>query len=333
MEVKKTADQQKFAFQRNVAIVGIILFVGKLYAWHLTNSDAVFSDAMESIVNIIAAFMGLYSLYLAAKPKDHDHPYGHGKVEYVTSGIEGALIIFAGIMIIVEATDSLLHGNTLQKLDWGIFIIAATALINYILGYISYKKGVKENSLVLQSSGKHLQSDTITTGGVVISLILVYLTGINWIDAAVAMVFGGYIIFIGYGIIRKALSGIMDEADLSMVARLAEFLNQNRKKEWIDIHNVRIQQYGARLHIDAHMTLPWYFELRDAHNEMEEMIMQIAANTDRNVEFNFHMDDCKTFSCEICEIFECPVRELPFVKRVEWTLENISQVDKHTKDS
>lgn len=333
MEVKKTADQQKFAFQRNVAIVGIILFVGKLYAWHLTNSDAVFSDAMESIVNIIAAFMGLYSLYLAAKPKDHDHPYGHGKVEYVTSGIEGALIIFAGIMIIVEATDSLLHGNTLQKLDWGIFIIAATALINYILGYISYKKGVKENSLVLQSSGKHLQSDTITTGGVVISLILVYLTGINWIDAAVAMVFGGYIIFIGYGIIRKALSGIMDEADLSMVARLAEFLNQNRKKEWIDIHNVRIQQYGARLHIDAHMTLPWYFELRDAHNEMEEMIMQIAANTDRNVEFNFHMDDCKTFSCEICEIFECPVRELPFVKRVEWTLENISQVEKHTKDS
>lgn len=333
MEVKKTADQQKFAFQRNVAIVGIILFVGKLYAWHLTNSDAVFSDAMESIVNIIAAFMGLYSLYLAAKPKDHDHPYGHGKVEYVTSGIEGALIIFAGIMIIVEATDSLLHGNTLQKLDWGIFIIAATALINYILGYISYKKGVKENSLVLQSSGKHLQSDTITTGGVVISLILVYLTGINWIDAAVAMVFGGYIIFIGYGIIRKALSGIMDEADLSMVARLAEFLNQNRKKEWIDIHNVRIQQYGARLHIDAHMTLPWYFELRDAHNEMEEMIMQIAANTDRNVEFNFHMDDCKTFSCEICEIFECPVREFPFVKRVEWTRENISQVDKHTKDS
>lgn len=333
MEVKKTADQQKFAFQRNVAIVGIILFVGKLYAWHLTNSDAVFSDAMESIVNIIAAFMGLYSLYLAAKPKDHDHPYGHGKVEFVTSGIEGALIIFAGIMIIVEATDSLLHGNTLQKLDWGIFIIAATALINYILGYISYKKGVKENSLVLQSSGQHLQSDTITTGGVVISLILVYLTGINWIDAAVAMVFGGYIIFIGYEIIRKALSGIMDEADLSMVARLAEFLNQNRKKEWIDIHNVRIQQYGARLHIDAHMTLPWYFELRDAHNEMEEMIKQIAANTDRNVEFNFHMDDCKTFSCEICEIFECPVRELPFVKRVEWTRENISQVDKHTKDS
>lgn len=333
MEVDKNGNRQKFSFQRNVAIVGVILFLGKLVAWHLTNSDAVFSDAMESIVNIIAAFMGLYSLYLAAKPKDHDHPYGHGKVEFVTSGVEGALIIFAGIMIIVEATDSLLHGNALQKLDWGILIIAATAVINYFMGYISYKKGVKENSLVLQSSGKHLQSDTITTGGVVLSLILVYFTGQNWIDAAVALIFGGYIIFIGYGIIRKALSGIMDEADMKMVERLAKFLNENRKKEWIDVHNVRIQQHGSTLHLDGHITLPWYFELKDAHQEMETMIKEIAKNTDRNVEFNFHMDDCKPFSCEICQIFECPVRQNPFVKKVEWNAKNISQLDKQTKDS
>ena len=333
MEVQKTQERQKFAFQRNVAIVGILLFIGKLIAWHLTNSDAVFSDAMESIVNIIAAFMGLYSLYLAAKPKDHDHPYGHGKVEFVTSGIEGALIIFAGIMIIVEATDSLLHGNTLQKLDWGILIIAATAIINYLMGYISYKKGVKENSLVLQSSGKHLQSDTITTAGVVISLILVYFTGLNWIDAAVAIIFGGYIMFIGYGIIRKALSGIMDEADLAMVERLAKFLNENRRREWIDVHKVRIQQHGSTLHLDGHITLPWYFELRDAHEEMETMIKEVAANTERNVEFNFHMDDCKPFSCEICQLSECKVRQKPFVKKIEWTVKTISQPDKHTKDS
>lgn len=333
MEVKKSAGKEKFAFQRNVAIIGIVLFAGKLIAWHLTNSDAVFSDAMESIVNIIAAFMGLYSLYLAAKPKDHDHPYGHGKVEFVTSGVEGALIIFAGIMIIVEATDSLLHGNTLQKLDWGIVIIAATAIINYLVGYISVKKGVKENSLVLQSSGKHLQSDTITTAGVVISLILVYFTGLNWIDAVVAMIFGGYIIYVGYGIIRKALSGIMDEADLAMVERLATFLNENRKNEWIDVHNVRIQQHGSKLHLDGHITLPWYFELRDAHSEMEDMMLKIAKNTDRTVEFNLHMDDCKPFSCEICQISECKVRQKPFVKKIDWTAKTISQPDKHTADS
>ncbi len=318
-----------FAFQRNVAIVGILLFLAKLVAWHLTNSDAVFSDAMESIVNIIAAFMGLYALYLAAKPKDVDHPYGHGKVEFVTSGIEGALIVFAGIIIIVQAIDSLLQGNQPKKLDWGILIVAATAIINYVMGYISIKKGIRENSLVLQSSGKHLQSDTVTTLGVVMSLVLVYLTKVFWIDAVTALLFGTYIIVVGYKIIRKSLSGIMDEADLEMLARLANFLNQHRQPEWIDIHNMRIQQHGSKLHIDAHLTLPWYFELRKAHEEMEKIYRLIGENTDRNIEFNFHLDDCKPTSCEICQLKDCKVRQKDFVKRIEWNSHNISQLRKH----
>ena len=333
MSETQNTSKTNFAFQRNVAIVGILLFVGKLIAWHLTNSDAVFSDAMESIVNIIAAFMGLYSLYLAAKPKDLDHPYGHGKVEFVTSGIEGALIIFAGVIIIVQSVDSLLHGNVPKKLDWGILIVALTAAINYLMGHISIKKGIKQNSLVLQSSGKHLQSDTLTTLGVVISLVLIYFTKIYWIDAAVALIFGGYIMFIGYKIIRKALSGIMDEADLEMLSRLAKFLNENRKPEWIDIHNMRIQQHGSGLHIDAHLTLPWYFELRKAHEEMEKAYKLIGENTDRSVEFNFHLDDCKTFSCEICQLSECPVRQKPFVKKIEWNEKSISQVQKHSLEA
>lgn len=333
MSETQNTSKTNFAFQRNVAIVGILLFVGKLIAWHLTNSDAVFSDAMESIVNIIAAFMGLYSLYLAAKPKDLDHPYGHGKVEFVTSGIEGALIIFAGVVIIVQSVDSLLHGNVPKKLDWGILIVALTAAINYLMGHISIKKGIKQNSLVLQSSGKHLQSDTLTTLGVVISLVLIYFTKIYWIDAAVALIFGGYIMFIGYKIIRKALSGIMDEADLEMLSRLAKFLNENRKPEWIDIHNMRIQQHGSGLHIDAHLTLPWYFELRKAHEEMEKAYKLIGENTDRSVEFNFHLDDCKTFSCEICQLSDCPVRQKPFVKKIEWNEKNISQVQKHSLEA
>ena len=333
MSETQNTSKTNFAFQRNVAIVGILLFVGKLIAWHLTNSDAVFSDAMESIVNIIAAFMGLYSLYLAAKPKDLDHPYGHGKVEFVTSGIEGSLIIFAGVIIIVQSVDSLLHGNVPKKLDWGILIVALTAAINYLMGHISIKKGIKQNSLVLQSSGKHLQSDTLTTLGVVISLVLIYFTKIYWIDAAVALIFGGYIMFIGYKIIRKALSGIMDEADLEMLSRLAKFLNENRKPEWIDIHNMRIQQHGSGLHIDAHLTLPWYFELRKAHEEMEKAYKLIGENTDRSVEFNFHLDDCKTFSCEICQLSDCPVRQKPFVKKIEWNEKNISQVQKHSLEA
>ncbi len=321
------------AFQKWIAVVGIVLFLGKIVAWKLTNSDAVFSDAMESIVNVISAFMGLYALYLAAKPRDENHPYGHGKVEFVTSAIEGSLISIAGVMIIYEGTNSLISGKVLNKLDLGIWIIAATAVVNYIVGYISIQKGKRENSIVLVSSGKHLQSDTITTLGVVVSLVLVYFTGLVWIDAVVALILGFYIIVIGYKIIRKSLSGIMDEADPEMLERLATFLNDNRQAEWIDVHNMKIQQFGSRLHIDAHLTLPWYFELRKAHDEMEKMILLIAENTDRKVEFNFHMDDCKPTSCAICQISECPVRQHAFTKKIDWNGENISQPDKHTLNS
>ncbi len=332
MNKQKNKNKDKIGFQKLIAVFGVILFIGKIIAWKLTNSDSVFSDAMESIVNVISAFMGLYSLHLAAKPKDEDHPYGHGKVEFVTSGIEGALIAIAGIMIIYEGINSLILGKILNKLDWGIAIIAVTAIVNYLLGYISIKKGEAENSLVLISSGKHLQSDTITTLGVVISLVVVYFTKFYWIDSVVALIFGGYIIFVGYKIVRKSLSGIMDEQDPDLLNQIIKVLEENRRTEWIDVHNMKIQQFGANLHIDAHITLPWYYSLRDAHNEMEKMIILLAKNIKRSVEFNFHMDDCKPISCGVCQIKDCPVREKEFVKRVKWTPENVTSVDKHTID-
>jgi cation diffusion facilitator family transporter len=330
MNVQQNKNKDKLAFQKLIAVFGVVLFIGKIIAWKLTNSDAVFSDAMESIVNVISAFMGLYSLYLAAKPKDEDHPYGHGKVEFVTSGIEGALIAIAGIMIIYEGVNSLIVGKVLSKLDLGIWIIAATAIVNYLLGYISIKKGKAENSLVLISSGKHLQSDTVTTLGVVISLIVVYFTKIYWLDSLVALIFGLYIIVVGYKIVRKSLSGIMDEQDPELLNQIIKVLEENRRTEWIDVHNMKIQQFGANLHIDAHITLPWYYSLRDAHNEMEKMIILLAKNINRNIEFNFHMDDCKPISCPVCQIAECPVREKDFVKRVTWTPENVTNTEKHT---
>lgn len=329
----ETTDRQKFIFQRNIAIIGVILFIGKLVAWKLTNSDAIFSDAMESIVNIIAGFMGLYSLYLSAKPRDEDHPYGRGKVEFITAGVEGALIMLAGVMIIAQGTNSLFYGKALQKLDWGIVLMVITAVVNFLMGYISYQKGVKENSLVLQSSGKHLQSDTVTTAGVILSLMLVYFTNLLWLDAAVALIFGAYIIFVGYGIIRRSLGGILDKTDTALMERLALMLQQNRQPQWIDVHNFRIQQYGNSLHIDGHITLPWYLELKMAHCEMESMIKMIAENARRPIEFNIHMDDCKPFSCEICSLADCPVRQHTQLHSIQWTVKTISQPDKHRKDS
>ena len=319
---------KSFRFQQIIAFIGVLLFIGKLIAWQLTDSDAVFSDGMESIVNIIAAFMGLYSLYLCNKPRDADHPYGHGKVEFVTSAVEGALISIAGVLIIIEAVSSFINGITLNRLDWGITIIAFTALMNYIMGYISEQKGKRQNSLVLISSGKHLQSDTVSTIGVVVSLLLVHFTGWLWLDPLVAFIFGGYIIIVGGKIVRKALSGIMDEKDEALFAELVSILETNRKKEWIDIHNMRIQQFGAHLHIDGHITLPYYYPLKEAHTEMEKVIHLLAEKIDRTIEFNFHLDYCKPFSCELCTI-DCKFRQKPFVKTVQWDVKNIAGVAKH----
>jgi len=319
----------KLPFQRLIVFLGILLFIMKLVAWKFTSSDAVFSDAVESIVNVVSAFLGMYSLSLASKPKDLDHPYGHGKVEFLTSGLEGFLIVIAGITIIAKSIISFIRGIYVQDLDWGILIVLTTGIINYIMGFYSVKKGEKEKSPVLIASGKHLQSDTITTVGVVISLIVVYFTNLHWLDSLVALIFGCYIIFIGYPIIRKAISGIMDESDEKLLKEITSILAKNRKNNWIDIHNVKIQQYGSSIHVDAHITLPWYYNLREAHNEMEQVMILLARNIDYQIEFNFHMDDCKPKSCKICKIKDCKERKYPFEKSIEWTVKEIRQIGKH----
>ncbi|WP_294309147.1 cation transporter dimerization domain-containing protein [uncultured Chryseobacterium sp.] len=124
----------------------------------------------------------------------------------------------------------------------------------------------------------------------------------------------------------------MDEQDPELLNQIIKVLEENRRTEWVDVHNMKIQQFGAHLHIDAHITLPWYYSFRDAHNEMEKMILLLAENINRSIEFNFHMDDCKPISCPICQIAECPVREKDFEKRVTWTPENVTNTEKHTAE-
>lgn len=315
-------------FQRGVAVLGVVLFLGKLFAWYITGSDAVYSDAMESVVNVISAFMGLYSLYLAAKPKDKDHPYGHGKIEFVTAGIEGVMIVFAGLIIIIEAVDSLMNNNRLKDLDWGIALVLLVGLVNYYIGYLSVKRGQRYNSPVLISSGKHLQSDTYTTFGVVASLLLVYFTQWYWADGVIALGFAVYIIFTGFKIVRGALKGVMDEADEDLLNEIVGILEQNRKPEWVDVHNMKVQQFGSHLHIDAHITLPWYRTLQESHGELEEMMSLLAEKTQRQIEFNFHMDDCKPKSCEICQM-TCIHRKENFREVIKWDVQTISQIKKH----
>ena len=321
---------QNLKVQKLIAAISIVLFLVKIIAWYITNSVAILTDALESIVNVVAGLIGVYSLYVSAKPRDIDHPYGHGKVEFISAAIEGTLISVAGFIIIYEAIQNFLHPHAIQKLDWGIMLVAITAFINYVAGTLCTRTGKKNNSLALIASGKHLKSDTYSTIGIIAGLILLYFTNILWIDSVVAMLFAFIIIYTGYKIIRSSIAGIMDEADDELLKELVVKLNENRPANWIDLHNLRIIKYGPTLHMDCHLTVPWYFNVHEAHKEIDALSNLVKKNFGESMELFVHSDGCLDFSCAICIKSDCPVRKHAFAKKIEWTMTNILKNHKHT---
>lgn len=294
---------------------------------------AILTDALESIVNVVAGLIGVYSLYLSSKPKDKDHPYGHGKVEFISAAIEGTLISVAGLFIIYKAIGNLATPHLLQQLDYGIILVGVTAIINYVTGSYCIRVGRKNNSLALIASGRHLRADTYTTAGIVAGLALLYFTNIVWIDSAVAILFASIILITGYKVIRTSIAGIMDEADIHLLGKVVETFNNNRSVNWIDLHNLRIIKYGPTLHLDCHLTVPWYFNVREAHNEIDNLSGLVRKNYGESVELFVHSDGCMNFSCPICDKVDCPVRQHEFVKKIPWTMGNISENVKHSLDT
>ncbi|SFO30966.1 cation diffusion facilitator family transporter [Paenimyroides ummariense] len=327
-----TQANENFKFQRIIAIIGIILFLVKLYAWYQTNSVAILTDALESTINVIAGLIGLYSLYLSSLPKDHNHPYGHGKVEFISASIEGALITIAGVVIVYEAISELQNPKTIEKLDLGLILISLTAVINYVLGFFAIQKGKKNNSLALIASGKHLQTDTYSTIGIIIGLVILYFTKISWIDSVTALIFAGFIIYTGYKIVRESISGIMDETDELLLKEVVDFLSEERRENWIDLHNLRIIKYGSTLHFDCHMTVPWYFNIEEGHKEVDALEDAVKNHFGDRIELFVHLDACKEYSCNICSKTDCPVRKHPFHEKINWTMQNVSLNKKHNSN-
>ena len=325
----KTQSESNFNVQRMVAIVAVALFILKIIAWWMTRSVAVLTDALESTVNVVAGFISLYSLYVAAKPRDKEHPYGHGKAEFVSAAVEGALVSVAGFVIIYEAIDNIIHPHIIQQLDWGMVIVGSTAVANFLTGMYSIKVGKKNNSLALVASGKHLQSDTYSTIGIVMGMALIYLTGWIWLDSLVAIGFAFFIIYTGYTIVRSSIAGIMDEADNALLEKLVGRINENRKENWVDLHNLRIIKFGSVIHVDCHLTVPWFLNVHQAHDEVEDFSAIARDEFGESVELFVHADGCLDFSCRICSKTHCAERKIPFEQRVEWDVHNISSDEKH----
>lgn len=309
--------------QKWITALSVVLFAAKVVAYYLTNSLAILTDALESIVNVVAGGIGLYSLYIAAKPSDEDHPYGHGKAEFVSAAVEGTLIVAAGVLILYETTKNLISPNPLGKLDAGLVMVAITAVINYAAGAVCLKIGKKNRSLALQASGRHLQTDTYSTLAIIAGLLIILFTRLYWIDKVIALVMSVYIIYNGYKIIRESLAGIMDEQDMQLLQQIVETLNTNRRVNWIDLHNFRIIKYGSHLHIDCHLTVPWYLNVHESQVEIDTLMILIRKQFGAAIEFFVHSDGCEPFSCRLCNKFTCPVRQHPFEHKIEWTLENL----------
>jgi cation diffusion facilitator family transporter len=323
------APQQNLTVQKWVAGISVLLLAVKFIAYYATHSVAILTDALESIVNVAAGFIGLYSLYIASKPRDLDHPYGHGKAEFISAAVEGTMIGSAGAIILYKAIQQLINPVELKQLDYGIILVAITAVVNFGLGYFCLRIGKKNDSAALRASGKHLQSDTWSTLGIIAGLGLLYYTGQKWIDSAVALVFGTFIIFTAYRIVRTSIAGIMDEADMKLLGRMVQVLNGQRKENWVDLHNLRVVRYGSTLHLDCHLTVPWYLNVHEAHREIDMLAEMVRREFGESVDLLVHSDGCLPFQCHICNKGDCPVRQHPFEKRITWTLENISKNKKH----
>lgn len=324
----KTDYKANIAIQTVALSVGLLLLCIKFAAYFLTNSNAIFSDALESIINVVAGLFGLYSLYLANKPVDTDHPYGHGKVELLSASFEGTLIFIAGAAIIVKAIYNLFHPNSISSIDIGIYITAFAGLINYLMGWYMQRKGESSNSLTLVAGGEHLKTDAYSSVGLILGLLLIYFTNWQAADNWIAIIFGLLIIYSGINILRKSVGGIMDEADEELIGEVLEVLNKKRKTEWIDIHNLRCIRYGPRLHIDCHVTVPWYYNTIEAHEVIESVQEVIDEEAESYIEMFIHADPCQAFSCRICSL-DCEKRRMGFEERLEWNVENVMKNEKH----
>jgi cation diffusion facilitator family transporter len=308
-------------------VVGAAICAGKFAVATATGSTALLSDALESIVNVAAASLLLYTLIVAARPADRDHPYGHGKIEFFSAGVEGALIAVAAIAIVYHAAFDLWRGPHLRRIDLGIAVSALLAAGNAGLGAFLVRTGRRQGSAALEADGHHVLTDVITTLGVIAGLGLVRLTGYPRLDPLVAIAVALSILFTGWRLVRGAVGGLMDEADAPLLVRICDALEREREDAWIDVHSLRTFRSGAVQHSDFHLAVPRYYDADRLHEISERAREVILGATERPGDVIVHFDPCRPRQCPGCAVEPCPVRAAPFVSRPPLALDRALRGD------
>ena len=249
----------------------IITLALKAVAYSLTGSIGLLSDALESLTNLVAAFTALFALWFAARPVDPSHTYGHEKIEYFSSGLEGALILVAAVGISWYSVVRFMNPQPLEDIVWGTSLAFAGAVVNFAAARVLISVGRKTRSIVLEADGEHLMSDVWTSLGVVVALILVQITGWSILDPIIALLVAAYIVGIAYDLIRRSINGLMDHAlpeeeQARVRAAISPLL-----PEGVTYHALRTRQAGARRFADFHLLVPGAWSVKKAHDLTEDI--------------------------------------------------------------
>ena len=305
--------------------IGLALMVAKFYIFHLTQSSAVLSDALESIINVTASAFAAVSILVAAKPPDMEHPYGHGKIEYFSAGFEGALIMIAAIGIFKTGYAHIINPASLPRLGTGLLLLTLTGLFNLFLGIFLIKIGHRTTSLTLIADGKHILTDVYTSIGVILGLVLVHFTGWMWLDGIVACIVGINILVTGGKLVTHAFEGLMDSSDPDLLDEISALLNVHRNSYWIDIHQLRAWRSGNHIHMDFHLVLPRNFSLIETHREIKAIEGIMANQFDGRASVLVHPDPCKDPHCPICQRYNCSIRTEQPQKKSHWSRDQLVQ--------
>lgn len=316
--MQEEEQRQKRLALRWVIGASILVTLLKLGAFLVTDSNAILSDLLESLINLAASIFAMYSLIYSARPRDHKHPFGHGKIEFLAATIEGSLIFTVGIIIIGKGIYNIVHPQGMSHIDQGIGLIALGAGANFGMGRFLLHKSKQLNSVVLAADSRRLLSDCYSSVALVLGLVAIFFTGLGWLDSAMAIGAGFLIIRTGYKLVKQSVKGLLDAADNHLLEDVVRVLRDSGRPAWIDIKNMRVSDHRMYLYVDCEITMPWYWNLQEVNDMANEADVTVNEHFKERVELFVQAEPCKPKHCPICRIENCPVRQFPYNPDKDW---------------
>lgn len=272
------AERRRALWAMNASLaLGFVLLLLKIAAYWITGSSAIFSDAAESVIHVAAVAFAAFSLRLSYRPPNKRFPFGYEKISFFSAGVEGGLICLAAFTIIWVAGERLLTGAPVENLDKGMMLILAASVLTGGMGWYLIRLGKRQRSLVLEANGRHVATDSITSFGVVLGLVLVKLTGWQVLDPVVAFAVAAQILYSGARLVRASLGGLMDRVDAEMDREIRTVVRTVTREENVEFHGLRFRGMGRSARVVFHLLLPYAMPLGEAHHiatRVEQRIQQ-----------------------------------------------------------